>query len=111
MLVRCGRCRSELEISGPGEFVCPACGTRNVARGGAPATDPYSLGGRPGGSGLTVPGGAPVPPSNTPPADVNWATCPACSFRFAVGEVEQVTCPNCRARLSRDEIGAWSATS
>lgn len=112
MLVRCGRCRSELEISGPGEFVCPACGTRNVARGGAAAPDPYSLGGRPqGGSGLTVPGGSPLPPASPAPADIKWATCPSCSFRFAMGEVDQVTCPNCRAQLSRDENGVLSASA
>lgn len=112
MLVRCGRCRAELEISGPGEFVCPSCGTRNVARGGAGGGgDPYAIGGRPGAPGLTVPGGAPLPPSNSPPTDVNWATCPSCSFRFAMGEVDQVTCPNCRAQLSRDETGSLIASA
>ena len=110
MLVRCGRCRAELEISGPGEFVCPSCGTRNVARGGAAGGDPYSIGARPAGSGLTVPSGTPVPPSDAPPADINWATCPSCSFRFAMGGVDQVTCPNCRAQLSRDETGSLTAT-
>jgi DNA-directed RNA polymerase subunit RPC12/RpoP len=110
MIVRCGRCRSELEISGPGEFVCPACGTRNMARGGSRATDPFSLGGAAAGPaaglGLTVPGGAPVPPSNAPQADIRWGKCPACGFRFAMGEIESVTCPNCRAALSRDATGA-----
>lgn len=108
VIVRCGRCRAELEIAGPGEFVCPACGTRNVARGGG-GGDAFGLGGAAAGSGLTVPGGTPAPPSSAPPENVKWATCPSCAFRFAMGEVEAVTCPNCRTQLSRDETGALTA--
>lgn len=102
--MRCGRCRAELDIQGPGEFVCPACGTRNVARGGN-ASDPLAAGMT--GSGLTVPGGAPAPrpPATQPPSDVRWGACPSCGYRFAMGEVDEVTCPNCRAQLVRDETG------
>ena len=109
--MRCGRCRSELEIPGPGEFVCPACGTRNVARGGAGA-DPYSIGGQgaAAASRLTVPGGAPAPSMPPVPSDVRWGVCPACTYRFASGEVEAVTCPNCRAALTRSPEGALTVS-
>jgi DNA-directed RNA polymerase subunit RPC12/RpoP len=96
MIVRCGRCRVELEVSGPGEFVCPSCGTRNSVKGDAPG---YDLG------GLTVPGGRPSPRQGPDGPDgsqagISWGTCPECSFRFVMGEVETVTCPNCRAELA-----------
>lgn len=96
MIVRCGRCRAELEVSGTGEFICPTCGTRNVVRGAAGAA-PFGM--AQGGSGLTLPGGAPAPTSIPPAqqAGVNWVVCGACSYRFAIGIVEKVTCPNCRA--------------
>jgi predicted RNA-binding Zn-ribbon protein involved in translation (DUF1610 family) len=111
MIVRCGRCRSELEIPGPGEFVCPACGTRNVARGAAGAPGAYPLGGTPG-PGLTVPGGVPAPSRPAgPEPEVNWATCPSCAFRFAIGEVERVTCPNCRVSLDRSPEGELTVST
>ena len=112
VIVRCGRCRSELEIPGPGEFVCPACGTRNVARGGV-APDPYSISGAApaSASGLTVPGGGPAPVAPPePPTDIHWGTCPACRYKFATGEVEAVTCPNCRASLVRSPDGKLGIT-
>jgi len=113
MIVRCGRCRAELEVSGPGEFICPACGTRNAVRGaGSPAgADPYGFGAS--ASGLTVPGGVPPPSPQQPPMapspGVNWETCPTCRFRFASGEVSTLTCPNCRTELERGEDGALVA--
>ena len=111
MIVRCGRCRSELEIPGPGEFVCPACGTRNVARGGA-APDPFSISGAAPSAGLTVPGGTlPLQQQQTPGPEANWAVCPSCAFRFAIGEVERVTCPNCRATLDRAPDGSVSVSA
>jgi DNA-directed RNA polymerase subunit RPC12/RpoP len=111
VIVRCGRCRSELEISGPGEFVCPACGTRNVARGGA-VQDPFSIGGPVADrSGLTVPGGGPMPPAPSgPPIEIRWGRCPACSHRFAMGEADQITCPNCRASLELAADGSLTET-
>jgi Zn finger protein HypA/HybF involved in hydrogenase expression len=100
MIVRCGKCRVELEVSGPGEFLCPACGTRNAVRGGQQGN--VDLG------GLTVPGGRP-PASASPPDEaqegINWGTCPSCSFRFAMGEIETVTCPSCRAELASTPEG------
>lgn len=88
--------------------MCPACGTRNVARGGAPQTPPYTIGGS-ATSGLTIPGGAPPqrhPGPSEPTPSANWAECPACAFRFAIGEVSRVTCPNCRVELDRSPDGA-----
>src|SRR2546426_372576 len=88
MIVRCGRCRSELEVSGPGEFVCPACGTRNAVRGAA-GPSPLDLSAMRSDVGPTAPAG-----------DVRWIACPGCSYRFAIGEVEQVSCPNCSKQLA-----------
>jgi len=87
MIVRCGRCGTELEIPGPGEFMCPSCGTRNVARGAEPVQNPFG-----------VPDlGAVAPPEQAP--GVRWVRCPSCSFRFAVGEVEEVSCPSCSTTI------------
>lgn len=112
MIVRCGRCRAELEIAAPGEFICPACGTRNAVRG-APAggMPPSGAGPAPGPAGsfggLTVPGGGTIPPPSPsgPEPSVNWATCPSCAWRFAHGETETLTCPSCRASLIATEDG------
>jgi DNA-directed RNA polymerase subunit RPC12/RpoP len=100
MIVRCGRCQAELEVPGAGEFVCPACGSRNVVRSPA-ASGPaaYDLG------NLSVPGQRPAAPSPDPQSGVRWEQCPRCDHRFAMGEVERVTCPNCRAELSASESG------
>ena len=113
MLVRCGRCRVELEIAAPGEFACPNCGTRNVVRGdpmgGIP--DLGAQGGAAGaglvgglGGGLTGTGGLgtrPAPPEpEGPPPGIEWIKCPACTYRFVVGEVETVPCPSCGRTLA-----------
>lgn len=53
--------------------------------------------------GITVPGGvSPPPPPPPPDADIRWERCPACSYRFAMGETERIVCPNCRATLEID---------
>lgn len=103
MIVRCGRCQIELEVAGTGEFLCPSCGTRNMVRGpaaGAPPLDPYGLPdlGAPNLGGLSTP---PPPPAGTdePAPGITWETCPACSYRFARGEVDEITCPSCQVRL------------
>jgi predicted RNA-binding Zn-ribbon protein involved in translation (DUF1610 family) len=87
MIVRCGRCGVELEIGGPGEFMCPNCGTRNVARGAAgtqaPPENPFGV----PDLGATAPA--------EPPPGVQWVRCPSCAYRFAVGEMEEVSCPSC----------------
>ena len=65
-----------------------------MVRGGAPAHDPLGvpdLGAMQGGG----PADASRPPAPGDPAPVDWVVCPACSYRFAVGEVEQVPCPTC----------------
>jgi DNA-directed RNA polymerase subunit RPC12/RpoP len=99
MIVRCGNCRAELEVAGPGEFLCPACGTRNMVRG-APAANPF---------GVPDLGGSPAPGATapaTPASETRWVVCPSCGYRFAVGEVEEVVCPSCSARLSLSDEGA-----
>jgi DNA-directed RNA polymerase subunit RPC12/RpoP len=112
MIVRCGRCHAELEVSGPGEFVCPACGTRNAVRGGP---EPYDLGSL-GGIGAATPpvfGAGPAPQRTAPgePAPVvTWTECPSCGYRFAMGSVEQVVCPNCETKLEVTEAGVRVAS-
>lgn len=91
MLVRCGRCRIELEVTGPGEFLCPSCGTRNVVHGDVAGQDTLDL---------PDLGGAPAPEG---PSSVRWLRCPDCAYRFAVGEVQEVSCPSCGRSI--DEIG------
>ena len=83
MIVRCGRCKIELEVSGPGEFLCPSCGTRNAVRG---ASDPLGV----PDLGMSAP-----PPAAPDPDDVTWVKCPSCGYRFAVGDVDTVPCPTC----------------
>lgn len=101
MIVRCGRCQVELEIAGPGEFMCPNCGTRNVARGQQDQAPQNPFG---------VPDlGASAPQEPAP--GVQWVTCTACSYKFAVGEMEKVSCPSCSTtiELSPQATGADSA--
>jgi hypothetical protein len=89
MIVGCGECGRQFEVSGPGRVACPACGTPNQVGGGA----------APAGA----PGGAPRPapePAGPPPQRV---TCPACEFSFLVGEVASAPCPNCRETVSVEE--------
>lgn len=96
MIVRCGKCKIELEVAGPGEFMCPSCGSRNVVRGAAP--DPtYGL---PDLGGPLRP--PPPPQPEGPPPGVSWIVCPRCSWRFAVGEVTEVACPTCGTSLTVD---------
>ena len=101
MIVRCGRCQVELEIAGPGEFMCPNCGTRNVARGQQDQAPQNPFG---------VPDLAASAPQEPAPG-VQWVTCPACSYKFAVGEMEKVSCPSCSTtiELSPQATGADSA--
>lgn len=103
MKVRCGQCGLELQVNGPGEFQCPSCGTRNVVRNQAAAP-----------SGLQVPGAAPAGPGPAPRANdrpTRWEKCPACLFRFAIGDVERVTCPSCGVALEVTPKGIREATA
>lgn len=100
MIVRCGRCKAELEVAGPGEFLCPACGSRNVVRGAASPSQGFAGVGSFGGGGAFEGLGGTAPQAPPPPApDVRWVSCPNCSYRFVVGEVEEVPCPTCSAAL------------
>jgi Zn finger protein HypA/HybF involved in hydrogenase expression len=84
MIVRCGVCRTQFEVPGPGRYGCPACGSvNNVAGGPAPAPRPGAAPGAP----------PPPPPAPEPPSP--RISCPECEFSFIVGRIEKATCPNC----------------
>lgn len=102
MIVRCGSCRIELEVAGPGEFMCPACGTRNVVRGGAAAPDL-------GLPDLGLASRQTAPASEGPPPGVRWMTCTSCSYRFACGEVDEVECPTCGTKMTVPRESASAA--
>lgn len=96
MIVRCGRCRAELEVAGAGEFVCPACGTRNAVRDQAAAAGPADPYGLPNLGGMRAP--APTAPAEDP--NLTWIRCGTCRRRFVVGEgIEQVECPACGTEI------------
>jgi len=90
VIVRCGSCRTEFDVPGPGRFSCPVCGSVNMVRaaGGAPPPGP--------GGGLVTP---PPPPPPRPEAPSPKLICPECGFSFIVGEIETATCPNCEAEV------------
>ncbi len=92
MIVRCGSCRTEFDVPGPGRFSCPTCGSVNMVRAGAGAPPP----GQPGG-GLATP---PPPPPVRPDPPAPKMTCPECGFSFIVGNIEVATCPNCMAEVA-----------
>jgi predicted RNA-binding Zn-ribbon protein involved in translation (DUF1610 family) len=102
VIVRCGRCSTEIQVAGPGRFECPTCGAVNEVRGAAPPGGPGAP--PPGGTGAPPPGGPVVPPSEPPPVTQTSprVTCGECDFRFIVGDVEVAPCPNCGASV---EIG------
>lgn len=115
MIVRCGRCQVELEVAGSGEFLCPACGTKNMVRGPAgpaPGLDPYGLpdlgaSNRPTPSPFAPSGdGAANQAPDAPAVGVTWETCPECSYRFARGDVEEISCPACSTKLKIGPDGA-----
>lgn len=89
MIVRCGSCRTEFDVPGPGRFSCPVCGSVNMVRaaGGAPP---------PGAGGLATP---PPPPPSRPDPPSPKISCPECGFSFIVGQIEVATCPNCSAEV------------
>ena len=98
MMVRCGACRNQFDVPGPGRFSCPVCGSvnmvRSAANGGAPPSAPPGAAppGMPG-----APGGMqqapPPPPAPEPPSPK--LECPECGFSFIVGDIDVATCPNC----------------
>lgn len=106
MMVRCGACRTQFDVPGPGRFSCPSCGSVNVVRsaanGGVPPTAPAGGAPPPGMPG--APGGMPqapqAPPSPPPPEPPSpKLECPECGFSFIVGEIDVATCPNCGAEV------------
>jgi DNA-directed RNA polymerase subunit RPC12/RpoP len=111
MRVRCGACRNQFEVTGPGRYACPVCGSVNVVRngaGGAPAAagdeaaspPPSGMGGYQTAPGVAPPG---APPHQQPPPrpeePMPKIECPECGFSFIVGNVAKVTCPMCSAEV------------
>lgn len=82
MIVRCGACRTQFEVPGPGRYGCPACGSVNNVGGGMPTA-------RPG------PGASPPPPPPSPEPPSPRMRCPECEFTFIVGSIAVAACPNC----------------
>lgn len=96
MIVRCGSCRTQFEVPGPGRYTCPACGSVNAVRqaGSMPPQEPQGM---PGGPPPPMPppgGQRPVPPRR-PEQPSPRITCPECDFSFIVGSIAVATCPNC----------------
>jgi DNA-directed RNA polymerase subunit RPC12/RpoP len=87
VIVRCGSCKTQFDVPGPGRFGCPACGSVNVVREASGGMPPG-----PGG-GMTAPRppSAPPPPARPSPR----IACPECEFTFIVGNIARATCPNC----------------
>lgn len=92
MMVRCGACRTQFDVPGPGRFSCPVCGSVNMVRAAAGGPGQAPQGGA--GSGPATPTPPPPRPPDPPSPRV---TCPECSFRFIVGAVASAKCPNCGA--------------
>lgn len=111
MRVRCGACRTQFEVTGPGRYACPVCGSVNVVRNGGggaggPAAEPppqQGMGGYQSAPGV-VPGGGPMPQQQPAPPEPEQPMpkiqCPECDFTFIVGNVATVTCPMCSAEVS-----------
>ena len=95
MMVRCGACRTQFEVPGPGRFSCPNCGSVNVVRDATGA--PSEMGGYPTAPGAAPDAGSPPPPP--PPAPLPRIQCPECDFTFIVGDIVVATCPNCGAEV------------
>jgi rRNA maturation endonuclease Nob1 len=97
MIVRCGACRSQFDVPGPGRYACPVCGSVNAVRGaGGPGPSGPPPGGPPPGA-APPPSAPPPPPAPEPPSP--RLTCPECSFTFIVGDIDVATCPNCGAEV------------
>lgn len=91
MRVRCGACRTQFEVAGPGRYACPVCGSVNVVRDQAPA---------PVGDYPMAPGATSAPPEPPPQPPLPKVTCPECEFTFVVGQIAVATCPNCGAEVA-----------
>lgn len=91
MMVRCGSCRNQFDVPGPGRFTCPICGSVNAVRAAAPPA-----GGPPTAASSPVQPPPPRPPDQPSPR----ITCSACDFSFIVGPVPEAKCPNCGAAVT-----------
>ncbi len=97
MMVRCGACRTQFDVPGPGRFACPVCGSVNVVREQSASATPPPMGGyptAPGAGGQPPP--APPPPPSAPSPRSPW---PECGFTFIVGDIAVATCPNCGSEV------------
>ena len=96
MNVRCGACRTQFEVAGPGRYACPVCGSVNVVREGPTPSQPSAVGGYQAAPGAVPPemAGAPPPPPPPPPPSPK-VICPNCDFGFIVGQIAVAECPNC----------------
>jgi len=107
MNVRCGACRTQFEVAGPGRYACPVCGSVNVVRdnaaGAAPAPAPGGYQAAPGAIPPEMDGAPPPPPP--PPPPMPKITCPECEFTFIIGQIAVAECPNCGAEVETG-IGA-----
>ena len=90
MMVRCGSCRNQFDVPGPGRFPCPVCGSVNAVRAAPGNPTP--------GNVPTIPPPAPRPPDLPSPR----ITCTSCDFSFIVGQVAEALCPNCGSPVSTD---------
>lgn len=109
MIVRCGACRSQFDVPGPGRFSCPVCGSVNEVRAAAngpqggpqPGPAPGGMGGGPGGGAMPggPGGGIQTPPPPKPETPSPKISCPECEFSFIVGEISVATCPMCGAEV------------
>lgn len=87
MMVRCGSCRNQFDVPGPGRFTCPVCGSVNMVRAAGPPSAPQP-----------VPTSAPSAPKAPDPPSPR-VSCEECEFSFIVGNVETAKCPNCGAEV------------
>ena len=101
MNVRCGSCRTQFEVAGPGRHACPSCGSVNVVREQAPPSSPTVAGYQtapgvdPGVAAQPPPPPPPPPPAPPPPR----IACSECGFEFYVGQIALATCPNCESEV------------
>ena len=87
MTVRCGRCRTQFDVPGPGRFACPACGAAN------------QVGGGPQEPGIV----APPSPEPEPARPSPRVACPTCRFSFIVGDIVSAPCPMCGVQVAVGE--------
>jgi Zn finger protein HypA/HybF involved in hydrogenase expression len=99
MIVRCGSCRTQFEVPGPGRYSCPMCGSVNAVRAAGSTPPPQQMPGMPGQPPMPPPEQQrPAPPPAPEPPSPKIG-CPECGFSFIVGDIDVATCPNCGAEV------------